>query len=245
MLHKFTWLRTGGVFQQFSKIADISCGRIAEYAVPKAALAPCFHVERKFLCHWRLFVPPAPKRSLLKDEYRNLVLPYIIDQVRPWCLAKIGNAAAQNYTWSHALDEISNGGILQFGQNTNFSPINAFDPFKLRSNYGNSDYDTRHYFSLNYGFTNITSVSVPASFSGTGGQTCTASAANPATPCLLASNFSPAVNGFGQQRRNQFTGPSYFNTDLAVTKNFKVPHWEGALLGVGGPVLQHPQSPAL
>jgi len=95
MLHKFTWLRTGGVFQQFSKIADISCGRIAEYAVPKAALAPCFHVERKFLCHWRLFVPSAPKRSLLKDEYRNLLLPYLIDQVRPWCLAKIGNAAAQ------------------------------------------------------------------------------------------------------------------------------------------------------
>jgi len=195
-----------------------------------------------------------------------------------------------NYTWSHALDEISNGGILQFGQNTNFSPINAFDPFNLRSNYGNSDYDTRQYFSLNYvysvphkfgpsallggwvvsgtafartglpftvvdsnafgilqgfnyGFTNITSVSVPANFSGTGGQTCTASAANPATPCLLASNFSPAVNGFGQQRRNQFTGPSYFNTDLAITKNFKIPHWEGGSLGVGAQffnVLNHP-----
>lgn len=195
-----------------------------------------------------------------------------------------------NYTWSHALDEISNGGILQFGQTTNFSPINAFDPFNLRSNYGNSDYDTRHYFSLNYvynvpykfgpsallggwvvsgtafaraglpftvvdsnafgilqgfnyGFTNITSVSVPANFSGTGGHACTASAANPATPCLLASNFTPAVNGFGQQRRNQFTGPTYFNTDLSVTKNFKIPHWEGALLGVGAQffnVLNHP-----
>jgi Carboxypeptidase regulatory-like domain/TonB dependent receptor len=195
-----------------------------------------------------------------------------------------------NYTWSHALDEISNGGILQFGQNTNFSPINAFDPFNLRSNYGNSDYDTRHYFSLNYvynvphkfgpsallggwvvsgtafartglpftvvdsnafgilqgfnyGFTNITSVSVPANFSGTGGQTCTSQAANPATPCLLASNFSPAVNGFGNQRRNQFTGPSYFNTDLSVTKTFKIPRWEGALFGVGAQffnVLNHP-----
>ena len=195
-----------------------------------------------------------------------------------------------NYTWSHALDEISNGGILQFGQNTNFSPINAFDPFNLRSNYGNSDYDTRHYFSLNYvynvphkfgpsallggwvvsgtvfaraglpftvvdsnafgilqgfnyGFTNITSVSVPANFSGTGGQACTSQAANPATPCLLTSNFSPAVNGFGNQRRNQFTGPSYFNTDLSVTKNFKIPHWEGALLGVGAQffnILNHP-----
>jgi hypothetical protein len=195
-----------------------------------------------------------------------------------------------NYTWSHALDEISNGGILQFGQTTNFSPINSFDPFNLRSNYGNSDYDTRHYFSLNYvynvprkfgpsallggwvvsgtvfaraglpftvvdsnafgilqgfnyGFTNITSVSVPANFSGTGGHACTASAANPTTPCLLASNFSPAVDGFGQQRRNQFTGPSYFNTDFSVTKNFKIPHWEGALLGVGAQffnVLNHP-----
>ena len=195
-----------------------------------------------------------------------------------------------NYTWSHALDEISNGGILQFGQNTNFSPINAFDPFNLRSNYGNSDYDTRQYFSLNYvysvphkfgpsalfggwvfsgtafartglpftvvdsnafgilqgfnyGFTNITSVSVPANFSGTGGQTCSARAAKPATPCLLTSNFSPALNGFGQQRRNQFTGPSYFNTDLALTKNFNIPHWEGASLGVGAQffnILNHP-----
>jgi hypothetical protein len=195
-----------------------------------------------------------------------------------------------NYTWSHALDEISNGGILQFGQTTNFSPINAFDPFHLRSNYGNSDYDTRHYFSLNYvynvphkfgpstllggwvvsgtafaraglpftvvdsnafgilqgfnyGFTNITSVSVPANLAGTGRHTCDASAANPATPCLLASNFGPALNGFGNQRRNQFTGPTYFNTDLSVAKNFKIPHWEGAQFGVGAQffnILNHP-----
>jgi Carboxypeptidase regulatory-like domain/TonB dependent receptor len=195
-----------------------------------------------------------------------------------------------NYTWSHALDEISNGGILQFGQNTNFSPLNPFDPFNLRSNYGNSDYDTRHYFSLNYvynvpkkfgpsalfggwvvsgtafarsglpftavdssafgilqgfnyGFTNITSVSVPANFFGNGGHTCSSAAADPATPCLLASSFSPAVNGFGQQRRNQFTGPTYFNTDLSITKNFTIPRWEGAKLGVGAQffnILNHP-----
>ncbi len=96
---------------------------------------------------------------------------------------------------------------------------------------------------FNYGFTNITSVSVPANSSGTGGQTCSASAANPAIPCLVASNFSPAVNGFGQQRRNQFTGLSYFNTDLAVTKNFKIPHWEGALLGIGASSLTSSTTP--
>ena len=38
-------------------------------------------------------------------------------------------------------------------------------------------------------------------------------------------------------------GPTYFNTDLSVTKDFKIPHWEGALLGVGAQffnVLNHP-----
>src|SRR5882762_5595428 len=85
----------GGAFQQFSKIVDIGWGRIAEYAIPKAALAPCFQVERKFLGRRRLFVPSAPKRPLVEDEYRNLVLPQPIDQMRAWCLAKIGNTAAQ------------------------------------------------------------------------------------------------------------------------------------------------------
>src|ERR1700747_2062617 len=94
-IHKYPWLRICGLFQQFSKIADISRGRIAEYAVAKAALSPCFHIERKFLCRSRLFVPSAPKRPLLEDEYRNLVLPHLIDKMRPGCLAKVGNTAPQ------------------------------------------------------------------------------------------------------------------------------------------------------
>lgn len=44
-----------------------------------------------------------------------------------------------NYTWSHALDEISNGGILPFNAANSTSPI---DPFNLSLNYGNADYDT-------------------------------------------------------------------------------------------------------
>jgi carboxypeptidase family protein len=35
------------------------------------------------------------------------------------------------------------------------------------------------------------------------------------------------------QGRNRFRGPGYFNTDLAVMKNTKVPGWEGATVGVG------------
>lgn len=55
-----------------------------------------------------------------------------------------------NYTWSHALDEISNGGLLQFNGGTNPSILFPADPNNLRANYGNADYDVRHYFSLNY-----------------------------------------------------------------------------------------------
>ena len=35
------------------------------------------------------------------------------------------------------------------------------------------------------------------------------------------------------QGRNRFRGPGYFNTDLTIMKNTKLPHWEGAMLGIG------------
>jgi outer membrane receptor protein involved in Fe transport len=61
-----------------------------------------------------------------------------------------GFAFQLNYTWSHALDEISNGGLLPFNDNTNVSILNPVNPFNIRQNYGNADYDVRHYFSANY-----------------------------------------------------------------------------------------------
>ena len=195
-----------------------------------------------------------------------------------------------NYTWSHALDEISNGGILQFGQATNFTFANPIDPFNLkRLNYGNADYDTRHYFSFSYvytvphkwgpsallggwtvsgtmfarsglpftvydsnafgnlnafgyGFPNIPfSPSIPANIVGNPSHTCTADAVT--KPCLNAADFAPALTGFGNQRRNQFYGPSFFNTDLQLSKAFKVPKWEGAQFSIGANffnILNHP-----
>jgi hypothetical protein len=51
-----------------------------------------------------------------------------------------------NYTWSHNLDEVSNGGFLAFtGQN-----LSPQDPYDLRNNYGPSDYDIRHNLNANY-----------------------------------------------------------------------------------------------
>ena len=51
-----------------------------------------------------------------------------------------------NYAWSHALDEISNGGFNGFGGNS----VYPDNPSDVRSNYGNADYDTRNYISASY-----------------------------------------------------------------------------------------------
>ena len=55
-----------------------------------------------------------------------------------------------NYAYGHALDTISNGGFNSFniaGLNDGVGQIN---PNNLQQNYGNADYDTRHYISANY-----------------------------------------------------------------------------------------------
>jgi carboxypeptidase family protein len=61
-----------------------------------------------------------------------------------------------NYTWSHAFDEISNGGLLGFNNpfgsdsTTAVSLLNPQDPNNIRGMYGPADYDVRHYFNANY-----------------------------------------------------------------------------------------------
>jgi len=45
-----------------------------------------------------------------------------------------------NYTLSHCLDEVSNGGLLSFSSQGILSPL----PGELNRNYGNCDYDVRH-----------------------------------------------------------------------------------------------------
>jgi hypothetical protein len=54
-----------------------------------------------------------------------------------------------NYQYSHALDDISNGGFDGFSSNS----VYPDDPYDLRKNYGNADYDTRHYVSGSYVYT--------------------------------------------------------------------------------------------
>ena len=51
-----------------------------------------------------------------------------------------------NYAYGHALDTSSNGGFNAFGLNG----VGQINPYDLQQNYGNADYDTRHYISSNY-----------------------------------------------------------------------------------------------
>jgi hypothetical protein len=56
-----------------------------------------------------------------------------------------------NYSYSHALDEISNGGVLGFAAgNSVTAPVN---PTNIRQNYGNADYDVRHNITASYVYT--------------------------------------------------------------------------------------------
>jgi hypothetical protein len=57
---------------------------------------------------------------------------------------QIGGLTLQgNYTYSHCLDEVSNGGLLPFSSLGILSPL----PGDLRGEYGNCDYDVRHNLS--------------------------------------------------------------------------------------------------
>jgi hypothetical protein len=62
--------------------------------------------------------------------------------------ARLGNGLFQaNYTYGHALDEVSNGGLSQF---TNGSSIFPQDANNLRGSYGPAEYDVRHSLNANY-----------------------------------------------------------------------------------------------
>ena len=66
-----------------------------------------------------------------------------------------------NYTYSHAFDEVSNGGLYSF---TYGSSIYPQDPNNLRGSYGPAEYDVRHSSNANY----VWEVPVKAALGGRG-----------------------------------------------------------------------------
>jgi hypothetical protein len=208
-----------------------------------------------------------------------------------------------SYTWSHALDTISNGGFLPFNDQTNISTLYQQNPYNVKQyNYGNADYDARQQFNIGYSyqtpkfhgwrnaigdwtvagvafyrtglpFTAIDGLTTgtlgsynygpaPAGFfpnflfsnDSAGPLSCTSSNhynyGNPTatTACMNPADFTSAIvpggiGTFGAQRRNQIYGPNFFDTDLTLMKNFRIPHWESAQFQVGAQafnILNHP-----
>jgi Carboxypeptidase regulatory-like domain len=188
-----------------------------------------------------------------------------------------------NYTWSHTLDDVSNGGLLPYGSDT--TALGQINPFCLTcNNYSNSDYDIRHYFSANYTWTpkykfnsglldqvlggwqlsetfflrsgtpftafrssssffgagsNFTGSQIP--FVIAGGPTDCGRATPTSNTCLDPANFTAPTSFTDVGRRNTLRGPSFFDSDINLMKNFKMTERLG--LGIGANlfnVFNHP-----
>lgn len=200
-----------------------------------------------------------------------------------------GISVQANYTWSHALDETSNGGAFAYTFDQAQSLLN---PGNLRANnYGNADYDVRHNFSANFvwepphkfsnsilhgimggwmfsgtvfartgmpytvwddnaAFLNMGTSSfgvIPAQPLGPGATfgsgTCQnghsecydpnafVNSVSPTFDAIYAATGNPVYAAFPTQRRNQYRGPGFFNSNFSLNKNFNLT--ERAKFGIG------------
>ena len=131
------------------------------------------------------FGPITEVQSEATSNYNGLIVSYLHQGQ--------GLTTQLNYEWSHALDEISNGGILPFSSG---SITYQIDPFNLGAQYGNADYDVRHYFSGNYLY-QIPHYAGPKELTGGWqiGGTIYWSSGNPFTPAQYISDFG--IGNFG------------------------------------------------
>ena len=117
-------------------------------------------------------IPNAAENAYSPTPFANL--PTTLPDARFNLVTQIENAANSNYdgfvvsakhsftggfqfqasyTFSHALDEISNNSFSPFGLafNGNFPDmVYQQNPANIHQNYGNADYDVRHNFTMNY-----------------------------------------------------------------------------------------------
>jgi hypothetical protein len=83
-------------------------------------------------------------QQLTNNAYSNYNGVTVSAQERVWH----GFTGRVAYTYSHALDISSNGGILPYSVSN--SLLTQIDPFNPRATYASSDYDLRHSFNASY-----------------------------------------------------------------------------------------------
>ena len=107
-----------------------------------------------------------------------------------------------NYTWSHCLDTVSNGGFLQFSSGGILSPL----PGELARDYGNCDYDIRHNLTAQYVYQFPSKVrSSPLSYALNGWQISGTVFWHTGVPfSLLSTPYSANGNGIVQGSGPQF-----------------------------------------
>ena len=90
--------------------------------------------------------PPDPRFGDVTQFMSNATSRYNGLQLTFQRRAAIGLSWIINYTWSHAQDNVSNGGFLPFAAGGLLSPL----PGELARNFGNADYDIRHNLTATY-----------------------------------------------------------------------------------------------
>ena len=185
-----------------------------------------------------------------------------------------------NYTWSHAMDDVSNGGIAAtpYNASQSFGSLSyQINPNCLKcNNYGNADYDVRNSFNGTYvwtmpfkfsnsfanqalggwtlsenffwrsglpysimdGNTSIGNYGPANTVAQINGPVETGNCVNGNSQCVVPAFLADGVTlnplygspgttgtalaGWPNQRRNQYHGPHFFDSDVTVGKNFKL-----------------------
>jgi hypothetical protein len=96
---------------------------------------------------------PDPRFNIVTGVYNNGISDYngmTVSVVHRYSSGQL----SINYTYSHALDDVSNGGFSTFSSTSFGSTNNSIQfpqmPFNLSGNYASADYDVRHQLNANY-----------------------------------------------------------------------------------------------
>jgi hypothetical protein len=127
----------------FNASANAYCNSGAEF-LPSGSPNPCFG----FRSELPLTVPD-PRFSQVVEDASTAVSNYngMVVSLKHRFTRWTQGVIQANYTFGHAFDEISNGGIFTF---TSVGLTNPQNPKDLRGAYGPSEYDVRHSFNANY-----------------------------------------------------------------------------------------------